>query len=178
VSPQVVDQAIDSASFEALRSAVEQPLFPWEHSAILKGEFPHISADDNRQDVHGLFLWHQGKVFRSPYLPLVAPLIAQFEPCRLIKAKLNRTRSRDRHIEYGLHVDTHRSGALTVVFYLNDNNGYTLFEDGSRVMSRANRMVVFNASTRHTGASCTDAPHRLVLNLNLIPGAAKPRREI
>ena len=52
------------------------------------------------------------------------------------------------------------------ILYLNDNNGYTRFEDGSRVDSVANRLVVFDARRRHTGASCTDAPWRLVLNLN------------
>jgi hypothetical protein len=37
------------------------------------------------------------------------------------------------------------------------------------VVSVANRLVIFNAALRHTGASCTDCSARLVLNLNLIP---------
>jgi hypothetical protein len=63
-------------------------------------------------------------------------------------------------------VDVRRPGASTGILYLNDNNGYTVFEDGTRVQSAANRFVEFDASLRHTGASCTDAPYRLVLNLN------------
>ena len=68
-------------------------------------------------------------------------------------------------------MDTTRPGATTAIFYLNTNNGYTLFEDGQRVASVANRIVIFDAALRHTGASCTDADHRLVLNLNFVRGA-------
>ena len=151
-------------------ATVESRDFPWEQSAILAGEFPGLDPQDNLQDVHGFYAWRNPHIFRSPHLMVIAPVLATFEPMRLIKAKLNRTRCHPRHIEYGLHVDTQRRGALTAIYYLNTNNGYTLFEDGTRVASVANRMVVFNAELRHTGASCTDTATRLVLNLNLIPG--------
>ena len=152
-----------------MRRAIEDSRFPWESSPILKGDFPQMAPEDNVQWVHGLYLWRAGREYRSPYLPLIAPVLARFEPFRLIKAKLNRTRGRDRHVEYGMHVDTRRPGAITAVFYLNDNDGYTIFEDGTRVPSLANRLVIFDAHRQHTGASCTDAPDRLVLNINLLP---------
>ena len=76
--------------------------------------------------------------------------------------------TQDRHLAYGLHVDTRWPGATTAILYLNTNDGYTLFEDGRQVARVANRLVLFDASLRHTGVSCTDAPERLVLNLNLL----------
>jgi hypothetical protein len=98
-------------------------------------------------------------------------VLDKLAPAALLKAKVNRTARSERHIEYGLHVDTHRRGASTAIFYLNTNNGYTLFGDGRKVLSVENRIVIFAASTLHTGASCTDAPHRLVLNINLLARA-------
>ena len=59
-------------------------------------------------------------------------------------------------------------GWYTSIFYLNTNNGYTYFEDGSKVKSIANRFVIFPCYMSHGGASCTDNDNRVVLNINYI----------
>ena len=52
------------------------------------------------------------------------------------------------------------------IFYLNTNNGYTEFEDGSKVESVANRFVSFTGDLIHRGVSQTDTKARVVINLN------------
>ena len=54
----------------------------------------------------------------------------------------------------------------TSIFYVNTNNGYTIFEDGTKVESVANRMLTFPANMRHTGTTCTDQQIRIVINFN------------
>ena len=57
-------------------------------------------------------------------------------------------------------------------FYLsniNDNNGYTYFEDGSKVYSKARRLIRFDSNIKHSGTTHTDAKHRFVININYIP---------
>ena len=54
----------------------------------------------------------------------------------------------------------------TSIFYINTNNGYTKFEDGTKVESVANRMVTFPANMKHTGTSCTDKKTRIIINFN------------
>ena len=54
----------------------------------------------------------------------------------------------------------------TSIFYVNTNNGYTVFEDGTKVESVANRMLTFPANMKHTGTSCTDEKIRVVINFN------------
>ena len=56
----------------------------------------------------------------------------------------------------------------TSILYLNTNNGYTRFEDGTKVESVANRMVTFPNQMMHTGTTTTDSEYRLVLNLNYV----------
>ena len=53
------------------------------------------------------------------------------------------------------------------ILYLNTNNGYTKFEDGTKVISEENKLIIFDAGQKHSGTtnSC-DAPYRLVFNLN------------
>lgn len=163
---EVVDEFLQPLQLKALVTAVLADSFPWETSEILAGRA--LPASRNRQFVHGFYLEKPGFSHRSPRLPLLDPVLARLQPRALIKAKLNLTPRQASHIEYGMHVDTRHPGATTAILYLNTNNGYTVFEDGTRVASVANRLVLFDASLRHTGASCTDADFRLVLNVNMV----------
>ena len=58
----------------------------------------------------------------------------------------------------------------TAIFYINTNNGYTLFKDGTKVDSVQNTMLIFDGSLDHCGVSCTDQKRRIVLNINYVPG--------
>lgn len=63
----------------------------------------------------------------------------------------------------------HASKCTTGIYYINTNNGYTLFEKcGTKVESVANRFVKFPGNLRHTGTTCTDENRRVVLNFNYI----------
>ena len=54
----------------------------------------------------------------------------------------------------------------TAIYYLNTNNGFTKFENGDKVNSVANRIVIFDSNLKHTGTSCTDSYARLLINFN------------
>lgn len=165
---RVIDDYLDAEAFLRMRAAIEADGFPWHKTHVLWP--PPIGLEDayNVQFVHGFYQRKPGLRHASDRMPVVWPLVERLDPAILLKLKANRTVRRDRHVVYGLHVDTRRPGATTGILYLNTNNGYTAFEDGSRVGSVANRLVLFDAGLRHSGACCTDAPQRLVLNVNFI----------
>jgi hypothetical protein len=54
----------------------------------------------------------------------------------------------------------------TSILYMNNNNGYTEFEDGTKVESVANRLISFPSGTKHRGTSCTDKKIRVLINFN------------
>lgn len=166
----ILDSFLDRNGLLALRAALKHPSFPWERTRVLSpagsGELPD---DHNVQFVHGFYRRRQDRIFQSRHLPLVLPVLNRLAPQLLVKVKVNLTLPRPDHLEYGLHVDTAWPGAQTAILYLNTNDGYTVFEDGTRIESVENRLVVFDAALRHTGASCTDAEARLVLNMNFVP---------
>ena len=54
----------------------------------------------------------------------------------------------------------------TCVLYLNDNDGYTEFTDGTKVESVANTAVIFDTNTKHRGVPATNVDRRLVININ------------
>ena len=54
----------------------------------------------------------------------------------------------------------------TAIFYVNTNNGYTKFKDGTIVESVANRLVTFPVNKKHSGSTCTNKNVKVVVNLN------------
>ena len=54
----------------------------------------------------------------------------------------------------------------TAVYYCNTNNGSTLFQNGKRIDSKANRIVIFDGHQKHCGVDCTDENVRVVINFN------------
>ena len=71
-------------------------------------------------------------------------------------------------IEHGYHVDYRTRPHQTAILYLNSNNGYTRFRGGKKITSEKNKLVKFDGSLWHTGSSCTDQQHRIVINFNYI----------
>lgn len=55
---------------------------------------------------------------------------------------------------------------MTSIFYVNTNNGYTLFKNNQKVKSIENRMVIFKSSEIHSSVTCTDSKVRCVINFN------------
>lgn len=54
----------------------------------------------------------------------------------------------------------------TAIFYVNNNNGYTFFENSDvKIESKENRLLVFDSDIAHSGTAATD-DHRFVINFN------------
>ena len=64
-----------------------------------------------------------------------------------------------KHFDY----DFPNQGAI---FYINDNDGYTMFDDKVKVDSVGNRLVRFDASKLHASTDCTNAKARVNVNFN------------
>ena len=66
--------------------------------------------------------------------------------------------------------------SITSIFYINTNNGYTEFEDGTIVHSVANRLATFPLNTKHRGVTQTDEQTRYVINFNYLKGIDLPEQ--
>jgi hypothetical protein len=98
---------------------------------------------------------------------LLDPLIKKISPSYIYRVKVNLGTRTSTPIVGGFHSDTDFNNT-TAIFYLNNNNGYTIFEDGSKIDSVENRLVVFDSNIQHSGVSQTDSNIRCVINLNYI----------
>ena len=67
--------------------------------------------------------------------------------------------------EHGIHIDysfPHKAGILSI----NTCDGYTKLEDGTKIDSVANRMLLFDASNPHNSSTTTNQPVRVNININ------------
>lgn len=174
---QVIDNFLPDEDFEDLvKNTVDDEQFPW---LMGRGKVPRQIEDNEIRDqvkkvdfqfVHTFFnetQWCSDKGI------VLLPVLNKLEPMALIRIKMNLTMPYDKVISYGLHTDVHPEvhkdrDFMTAVYYLNDNDGGTVFEDGSKVDSVANRIVMFHGSTKHAATTFTNAPYRAVLNLNWV----------
>lgn len=116
------------------------------------------------QFVHGLYRDFGPK---SEYCQYIEPFLEKLNIRALLRVKVNLTTRSESIIEGDFHVDQffdHKAA----IFYLNTCDGYTLFENGEKVDSVANRMVLFDGSLKHTGTNCTDKQRRVVINFNYL----------
>ena len=157
--------------------------FPWFLSKVLdistEGSYigrTSCDEDDNRQFCYLFYKTDQDKLKDRPHmgreLNTVVPLIQQYEFSHnqkyfLLHVKANLNIRTPKNIEHGFHRD-HPWRGKTSVFYLNDNDGYTKFQNGQVVESKANRAVIFDSPELHTGCTPTDTYARYVINLNWV----------
>jgi type IV secretory pathway component VirB8 len=175
---KIKDNFLKQEEFNRIQDFMMGKNFPWyytpsidETSDVDKFQFVHLFYQDGvSQHYH---------VSTSDRIKMLTPIIQALQPFSIWRVKANLLTKTSTIVENKFHVDLtvdlNRSQALpkeklkqwTIsIFYINTNNGYTLFENGTRVDSVANRMVTFPANLKHTGTSCTDERTRVIINFN------------
>ena len=93
------------------------------------------------------------------------PVLDVLQPKALVRIKANLYPNINKFVTHKPHKDYEykHNGAI---FYLNTNNGYTILEDGTKVESVANRLLMFDASENHSSTNCTDTQARVNINFN------------
>ena len=116
--------------------------------------------------------FYNNHVPMSPYMEHLDCILQKIRPVSIIKIKANLLTRLPYKNESPLHSDLtelseeQQKQWTTSIFYVNTNDGYTVFEDGTKVESVANRMLTFPANLKHTGTTCTDQQIRIVINFN------------
>ena len=163
---EIIDNALNINDFQNLKDEILSHDVDWHLNAgIVRSETANL---DDLQFVH--MVYHQQQPM-SPLIKELGPLATAINAKINLRIKINMTAKSVTPYRSGFHVDMMGIEDLphkTAVFYLNDNNGYTEFENGERVYSKANRAVIFDGQTRHSGVSCTDAKYRCVINWNFL----------
>ena len=144
-----------------------QPLMrdiPWYTSLVLPKEDLQCDPIYNFMFAH---MFYQNNIPATElYYQFVEPLLPYIPIRSLIRAKINLNPRTEKIVQHGYHVDNEFNDSFTSILYLNTNNGYTEFKNGTKVESIENRFVTFPTYYKHAGSTCTDEPCRVTLNIN------------
>lgn len=161
---KIIDNFLDFKNFQIIQDAIYGADLPWFQNRYLVYE--------NEIEENNTWNWQLTHTFYNQNMPrsdkffLLEPIITRLNPGALVRVKANLIPRTDKIIVHPYHVDIDNFKGKTAVYYINSNNGYTLFKDGSNVESIENRMVIFDSILEHTGTSCTNARNRCVINFN------------
>lgn len=165
MSYQIIDNFLDQDTFLKIKKEIYGPNLPWFHNEFLVYE--DEKQENNTWNWQLTHTFYNNNIPRSEKFYLLEPLLVKLNPAAIMKIKANLMPRTNEIIVHKFHTDiTSWTAGKTAVFYINSNNGYTLFENGDRVESIENRMLVFDTDMMHTGTSCTNARNRCVINFN------------
>jgi hypothetical protein len=164
---KVIDNFLQKEDFVQLKSFFCSEYFPWYFNSSKSG----ISEDedDHFQFIHNFYFNYMGNTVQSNLLEYLFPLIKKINPISLIRVKANLTTKTIKNEVYGFHTDVNPKEFIkTGVFYLQNTNGGTIFDDDNVIECVENRFVYFPSGLLHSGISATDTKSRIVINFNYI----------
>jgi len=162
---EIKDNFLEKKDFDELQTLMMGANFAWYFNKVI----------DDQNDLNKFQFTHTFyKNFnsQSQFLGRLDPLIIKMKIISLWRIKANLLTKTPYIVVNRFHVDvgylsTEKAKQWTTsIFYINSNNGYTEFEDGTKVESIANRFVSFPANIEHRGTSCTDEKTRVLINFN------------
>tara|TARA_B100000287_G_C20499786_1_gene728637 strand:+ start:305 stop:805 length:501 start_codon:yes stop_codon:yes gene_type:complete len=159
------------SKYEVIDNALTDVDFAGIKAAILAQEFPWFMADNvahkNEKEKHFYFLHTLYDYLRpqSKYYMSIMPLVHKLKIRALLRVKCNNYINTGKLIVHEKHRDYpyKHKGAI---FYLNTNNGFTILENGDKIESIENRLLLFDSSTPHSSTTCTDKTSRINININ------------
>ena len=164
---KVVDNFLPETNFKLAQSLIMDYGFPWMWNDSVTKDVGY-SDPDEFQFIHLFYHPMSGVVTDYPrWLEIIKPYADRINAISLMRIKANLNVANLEYIKREFHTDFNVK-CTTAIAYMNDNNGYTLFEDGTKVESKENRVVIFDSQMRHAGIPCTDEKRRVVINFNFI----------
>ena len=159
---KIIDNFLNQIEFNKLKKLILSNNFPWFLNTVDTGVKDH-------QLTHIFFI--EDKI-NSVFYKDMENIINKINPLQIMRIKANLL-WKNNSIKYHTYHNDYPTDNLinnlyTGIYYINTNNGCTKFENGKKIKSIKNRMVIFPYYLKHTGSTCTDKEMRVVINFNYI----------
>jgi hypothetical protein len=157
---KVIDNFLDQESYKALYN----DLYLNKHIPYYIG-YPvaTTTSDDGMFFIHEFY--QDDRVVSDYFDRIKSLLFNKLDYITLLRAKLNLYPKTDKVIQHEFHKDylfVHKNA----IYYLNSNNGYTMLENGTKVNSVANRLLLLEDNEVHASSTCSDSVARYTININ------------
>ena len=164
MKPEIIDNFLEPEEFSGIRNLILGHQFPWFFIDFIDYK------QDNQNDLTDFQFTHAFYDYCVPtsnFYSNVLPLINKICPLALVRVKANLLTFTGKQRVNSFHTDIgEKFNGKTAVYYLNTNDGKTIFSNGKEIESVENRLVIFDGTCKHKGTSCSDKKGRYLINLN------------
>ena len=152
---KVIDNFLEQDKFNYFKDIITGEYFPWyfNHNKV-------YTSNKHLDDFQFVNTFKDGNSANH----LIDIFANKLKVNKFLRAKLNLTTRTEKIFKFNLHNDLEDESNVAI-FYINTNNGYTYFENEKKVMSKENRIIIFDNKLKHYGTTSTDTKTRIVLNL-------------
>ena len=155
----ITENFLDDEAFKFIEQQLMGTQFPWffqpgvveENDDGLWTYFAHQCFAENRP--------------QSNYIQILQPLFDRLNPKALVRAKANCYIRSEKLHQHNFHIDGDYDHNLAILS-INTCNGFTVLEDGTKIESKRNRLLIINGSQKHASTTCTDAQMRVNIGVN------------
>ena len=165
MKPLIIDNFIDQQSFQNLKNTMLGDNFCWNYNQAID----YADDKDKFQFTHSFYKKSGPSSF---FYDTITPVLRRIKYKELFRIKANLLTRTSKIEPNTFHTDIQGNWGMipyiTSILYLNTNDGYTEFEDGTKIESIENRWVSFPEDTKHRGTSCTNERVRVVINFNYL----------
>ena len=167
---QIFNNFLDQEVFLEIKKFIMSPRCQWRYVNYIA----HKDGRDNDNDgyfVHSFKDCHpqtfEDRYPESPHFPLIVKILDKIQYQNILRIRSSLYPRRDVQKPDPFHIDynfPHR----VCIFYVNTNNGYTMFENGEKIPSVENQLATFDGSEKHCSVVQTDTPARYIVNINIL----------
>ena len=170
---RVLDNFLDNCEFLNLKELLLSNTFPYFYN-----ERKYDNSDKNLENFQFTHILYRKRAVQSEYFHNFKILLDKINPVSILDMKINLTTYIGKQYKGDLHTDVPGHALSykkdsdivcdTLIYYINTNNGYTVFKDGTKIDSVENRLIIFKSNLMHTAVHATDQKVRCLINMNMI----------
>jgi hypothetical protein len=167
---KVIDNFLSDESFYNLKKNIEDYSFDWHWDSFIN---PNAVSNNffcfGKMFIEDTYESDSADTFIKPLI-LQLKQYLNYKSVEIIRAKANMFIKNNEKQKYGFHNDILDRGDNyeTLIYYVNDNNGGTEFEDGTFINQKANRGLIVKGKISHQSVGQTDTLRRINLNINYV----------
>ena len=168
---EIHDNFLTDQYVKHLQSMFFDQNFPWSYSPFVGYTGQETKLSKEETDNHLYFIhriYDNLRPIESPPFQVfdqLLPILDALEVRSLIRIRALLYVNQGKIIKHETHKDAPYP-IKAALLYLNDNNGYTGFADGTKIESVANRVALFDGSLDHHSTTPTNCKDRIVININ------------
>ena len=167
---QIFNNFLDQEVFLEIKKFIMSPRCQWRYVNYIA----HKDGRDNDKDgyfVHSFKDCHpqtfEDRYPESPYFPLISKILDKMKYQNILRIRSSLYPRRDVQKPDPFHID-YNFPHKVCIFYVNTNNGYTMFENGEKIPSVENQLATFDGSEKHCSVVQTDTSARYIVNINIL----------